>query len=277
MHRITSVSAVPALVLGGVLGPSPALSQAPPPAVDWVVALFPGATVQEATTREGEVVRVIAPVGRDGLWGYVPVEEVQAAGVAEGHVIAFPIRLGSVGREGWASLLRHRPTYELSPDADLRMIADLEAEAPEGSFLALLQVALTDRRGTFVSKPEGFPLEQEVGPGTDHAFRVRGLAPVSGSDRAVVLEYAEPEPAMFSGLVRALAVEGTAFRVGSPEVHGTLYAMGCEITRRFESFRLDGGSVVGARTEDCDREDATCGSYCEPEPTSVVTLLAAGS
>lgn len=233
--RIRNPSAALALLLTTAIAARPAAAQQSRDAVRWVAALFPRAQV---TTRdfEGQTQDVIEPVQREGLTGYVRAVNVLARPVAGGHVIAFV----------------------------------LEAEGERGGatrYGRWLQVIRVNDQGRFIGRPEGFPLGGQWAEGeSGEIVRLLELHAVTGSNRAVVLEYSHGATDVAWDVMHvqgfALTAAGLAagtritWATGGPEEDGP------RATRivRLEDFRAAAGRVVGRVVRRPERGSGTAAS-----------------
>lgn len=189
-----------------------------------ISAMFPGSAITEVGGAAA-----ISPIKRKGEVGYVLVSDISTVPVGKRSLIAFGLQ-----------------TTE----------ADTVSRATEGEWTRVLAVILVEADGTFVAKPEGFPLEERVDLGCmgDFCdFGPRGaLEAVEGSDRFAILRW-HGGAGESMGAIRPLLVEGDAIRAFEDVADGSAGGLtGCAWTQQFQGFKESKGVLRAVRMRSCD-------------------------
>lgn len=204
-----------------------------PDALPWIAALYPKSVL------EGDV---LTRVSRDGMPGKIRATNVRRTRIRDGFVVAFLLELEDADRAG-----------------------------------KYLQVLHFDAQGKYLGKaPEPFPIggtwdkgEPEMDPETELALR--GLQPIEGTDRAVLLDFTPTTTAMSSDQYQVVALtRAGTLALGETFGHGTRTAGDMStFTRTFSKIQAQGPRVIA--TVHGTGELAT-GEPAEPS-TETVTLF----
>ncbi len=213
-----------------------------------VARMFPTAGVSQNLNPHHPL--VITPIKRKGKWGYG--HKAVRVAVPGGYLLAFELELADIEEAGVDAFIRAE-----------------EMGVPPEKASRVLAVVLVNRKGKFVAKAEGFPLEADIlrwcmgdlciGQGV----ALGALEPIPGAKHAALLRYTQEGVSY----VRVLFVKDGVHASSSISLGSMDDLSGCGLRVELIKVKYLGGPFEAELRHHCNKE--ACPEECAELPKAI--------